>query len=158
MASTITLPRHPINPHAREVDVRWCITLLPYREVIAGELSVHIRLPVDREFLRRTCLQNEFSGNLINLWYHPDIPECCNPFNCYIILLQSTHRGLSRGFCHQNKNSWWMYYSRSKIKHARGTTWQYAWTTGCFFWLVPPRKVLSVEDDKFPTKKVKVRV
>ena len=30
--------------------------------------------------------------------------------------------------------------------------------TGCFFRLVPPPKVLSVEDGKIPTKKVKVRV
>ena len=28
--------------------------------------------------------------------------------------------------------------------------------TGCLFWLVPPQKVLSVEDGKIPTKKVKV--
>ena len=30
--------------------------------------------------------------------------------------------------------------------------------TGCFFRKVPPQKVLSVEDGKIPTKKVKVRV
>ena len=28
--------------------------------------------------------------------------------------------------------------------------------TGCFFRMVPPKKVLSVEDGKIPTKKVKV--
>ena len=28
--------------------------------------------------------------------------------------------------------------------------------TGCLFWLVPPLKLLSVEDGKIPTKKVKV--
>ena len=32
----------------------------------------------------------------------------------------------------------------------------YPQDTGCFFWLVPPQKVLSVEDGKIPTKKVKV--
>ena len=31
-------------------------------------------------------------------------------------------------------------------------------STGCFFLLVPPRKVLSVETGKIPTNKVKVRV
>ena len=31
-------------------------------------------------------------------------------------------------------------------------------STGRFFLLVPPQKVLSVEDGKIPTKKVKVRV
>ena len=36
--------------------------------------------------------------------------------------------------------------------------WDKTYLQGVFFRMVPPQKVLSVEDDKIPTKKVKVRV
>ena len=44
----------------------------------------------------------------------------------------------------------------SEAKHRSHRISVGSYYTGCFFRMVPPQKVLSVEDGKIPTKKVKV--